>query len=230
MDFGAGTKVPREITSFYFLPGDLLFSRRWKFKTSKWPGFPWGAKKHRDLRQPKTPQWFANVEDVREVAGRGSSIPATNKFAEIQFWHPKIPRTSASTKIRGSYDGTMRRNSPKWSWRKIMFSIFEYFRRRTCDSILAGAYDAAEILEQEPVEELADKPDDKTLSPVNAPAPATPPTPPQSPKKIGSLPSPPPSAAGDLFSQAPPTNSTPALPPRKRGRPPKNPPQPPSQP
>ena len=30
-----------------------------------------------------------------------------------------------------------------------MFSIFEYLRRRTCDSMLAGAYDALEILESE---------------------------------------------------------------------------------
>jgi hypothetical protein len=30
-----------------------------------------------------------------------------------------------------------------------MFSIFEYLRRRVCDSFLAGAYDAIEILETE---------------------------------------------------------------------------------
>ena len=30
-----------------------------------------------------------------------------------------------------------------------MFSIFDYLRRRTCDSMLAGAYDALEILESE---------------------------------------------------------------------------------
>jgi hypothetical protein len=35
------------------------------------------------------------------------------------------------------------------SRRKIMFSIFDYLRRRTCDSMLAGAYDALEILESE---------------------------------------------------------------------------------
>ncbi len=107
-----------------------------------------------------------------------------------------------------------------------MFSIFEFFRRRTRDSILAGAYDAAEILEQKPYEEPLEKADDKSLG---SEKPKAPPPPLEPPKKIGSLPSPPPSSSGDLFSDAPPQGGTPPLPPRKRGRPPKNPPQSPDQ-
>jgi hypothetical protein len=37
-----------------------------------------------------------------------------------------------------------------------MFSIFDYLRRRTCDSMLAGAYDALEILESEKSLTVAD--------------------------------------------------------------------------
>jgi hypothetical protein len=37
-----------------------------------------------------------------------------------------------------------------------MFSVFDYLRRRTCDSMLAGAYDALEILESEKSLTVAD--------------------------------------------------------------------------
>ena len=59
-----------------------------------------------------------------------------------------------------------------------MFSIFDYLRRRTCDSFLAGAYDALEILESdkavtpaEPVEIADDeKSTVKNLLPEAVPA------------------------------------------------------------
>jgi len=107
-----------------------------------------------------------------------------------------------------------------------MFSFFEFFRRRTRDSILAGAYDAAEILEQKPFEESVEKPDGKSLGSKSLPLPP----PPATAKKIGVLPSPPAPANGDLFSENPPPGGSPPLPPRKRGRPPKNPPSTPGQP
>jgi hypothetical protein len=54
---------------------------------------------------------------------------------------------------------------------EIMFSIFEYLRRRACDSFLAGVYDAIEILETQKVMPAPAAEPDKplTLSPMTAP-------------------------------------------------------------
>ena len=105
-----------------------------------------------------------------------------------------------------------------------MFSFFDHLRRRTCDSVLAGMYDAFELIETRNAEEqtrTADlllakfdgeaepKPPAPAPVPTPRPAPAAPPRP--------SLPSP-----------TPPTLPAPtiggeSLQPRKRGRPPKGP-------
>ncbi len=102
-----------------------------------------------------------------------------------------------------------------------MFSIFEYLRKRTCDSVLAGVYDAMELIEPEnpgaPNLAEGEIPPEK-LPPPQAPSPEGA----AAPKKITSAPAPKePSAAGDLLSKMP--GSTGPLPSRKRGRPRKNP-------
>lgn len=104
-----------------------------------------------------------------------------------------------------------------------MFSFFDYLRRRTCDAIMAGAYDAAEILENRPVEEPVGEPGEKILAEKS-------PEKPEPPKKLGAAPSLPANSTGDLFTQVANDGSSPPLPPRKRGRPPKNPPPAPGQP
>lgn len=105
-----------------------------------------------------------------------------------------------------------------------MFSFFDHLRRRTCDSVLAGMYDAFELIETRNAEEqtrTADlllakfdgeaepKPLATAPVPTPRPAPAAPPRP--------SLPSPIP----PTLSAAP--TSGEILQPRKRGRPPKGP-------
>jgi hypothetical protein len=105
-----------------------------------------------------------------------------------------------------------------------MFSIFEYLRKRTCDSVLAGVYDAMEMIEPENPESLnlaeGEIPPEKLPAPI-APSPENG----SAPKKIASALAPetkePPT--GDLFPKLA-GNSGP-LPPRKRGRPRKNPPE-----
>jgi len=105
-----------------------------------------------------------------------------------------------------------------------MFSFFDHLRRRTCDSVLAGMYDAFELIKTRNAEEqtrTADlllakfdgeaetKPPAPSPVPVPRPAPAAPPRP--------SLPSPTPPTL-----PAAPTGGE-ILQPRKRGRPPKGP-------
>lgn len=105
-----------------------------------------------------------------------------------------------------------------------MFSFFDHLRRRTCDSVLAGMYDAFELIETRNAEEqtrTADlllakfdgeaepKPPVPAPVPTPRPAPAAPPRP--------SLPSPtPPTLPAH-------TTGGESLQPRKRGRPPKGP-------
>ena len=105
-----------------------------------------------------------------------------------------------------------------------MFSFFDHLRRRTCDSVLAGMYDAFELLETRNADEQTRTADlllakfdgeaePKTLAPAPVPtprpAPAVPPRP--------SLPSSTPPTAPAL------TTGGESLQPRKRGRPPKGP-------
>ena len=105
-----------------------------------------------------------------------------------------------------------------------MFSFFDHLRRRTCDSVLAGMYDAFELIETRNADEqtrTADlllakfdgeaEPKPPALAPVPTPrpAPAAPPRP--------SLPSPTPPTLPA------PTTGGESLQPRKRGRPPKGP-------
>ena len=105
-----------------------------------------------------------------------------------------------------------------------MFSFFDHLRRRTCDSVLAGMYDAFELIETRNAEEqtrTADllltkfdgeaepKPLATAPVPTPRPAPAVPPRP--------SLPSPIPPTPPAL------TTGGESLQPRKRGRPPKGP-------
>ena len=105
-----------------------------------------------------------------------------------------------------------------------MFSFFDHLRRRTCDSVLAGMYDAFELIETRNAEEQTRTADlllakfdgeaePKPLAPAPVPTPR--PAPPAPPRP--SLPSP-----------TPPTLPTPttggeSLQPRKCGRPPKGP-------
>ena len=103
-----------------------------------------------------------------------------------------------------------------------MFSIFEYLRKRTCDSVLAGVYDAMETIDPENPEafNLAEG----EIPPEKLPAPNKPsPDGNSTPKKITSAPQPQNPPAKDLFSDHPGNNGP--LPPRKRGRPRKNPPE-----
>jgi len=105
-----------------------------------------------------------------------------------------------------------------------MFSFFDYLRRWTCDSIVAGAYDAMDVLGSKPTEEAGDNSDGKALGPVGTEKPVENAEP---PKKIASPVPPTPNSAPDLFSQIPKNETDAPLPSRKRGRPPKNPPKPP---
>jgi len=109
-----------------------------------------------------------------------------------------------------------------------MFSFFDHLRRRTCDSVLAGMYDAFELIETRNADEqtrTADlllakfdgeaEPKPLATAPVPAPRPATAPAPAVTqrvslpPPAVTALPVPP--AGGENLQ------------PRKRGRPPKNP-------
>ena len=103
-----------------------------------------------------------------------------------------------------------------------MFSFFDHLRRRTCDSVLAGMYDAFELIETRNADEQTRTADlllakfdgeaePKPLAPVPTPrpVPAIPPRP--------SLPSPIPPTPPAL------TTGGESLQPRKRGRPPKGP-------
>ena len=107
-----------------------------------------------------------------------------------------------------------------------MFSFFDHLRRRTCDSVLAGMYDAFEIIETRNADEqtrtadlLLAKFDGEAEPKSLAPAPVTTPRPvptPVAPPRP-SLPSPTPPTL-----PAPPAGGE-SLQPRKRGRPPKGP-------
>jgi hypothetical protein len=99
-----------------------------------------------------------------------------------------------------------------------MFSFFDYLRRRTCDSVLAGVYDAFELIETRNAEEqsraaelLLAKFDDQAGPKPLAPAPVAAPQP--APVRPSAPPAPPTalSSGGQSFQ------------PRKRGRPPKGP-------
>lgn len=105
-----------------------------------------------------------------------------------------------------------------------MFSFFDHLRRRTCDSVLAGMYDAFELIETRNAEE-ATRTADLLLAKFDGEAEPKPPAP-------APVPSPRPAPAApprpSLPSPAPPTLPAPltggeALQPRKRGRPPKGP-------
>ena len=96
-----------------------------------------------------------------------------------------------------------------------MFSFFDHLRRRTCDSVLAGMYDAFELIETRNADEqtrtadlllakFGGEAEPKPPAPVPVPTPRPIPTPVTPPR-----PSPP--AGGQ------------ALQPRKRGRPPRGP-------
>jgi len=88
-----------------------------------------------------------------------------------------------------------------------MFSIFDYLRRRTCDSFLAGAYDALEILESEKavtVVEPAEIADGKKAAEnhsLSEPAPAPVKVP--EPLKIVAPPKPPPAPVAKQTSSPP---------------------------
>ena len=103
-----------------------------------------------------------------------------------------------------------------------MFSFFDHLRRRTCDSVLAGMYDAFELIETRNPDEqtraadlLLAKFDGEAESKTPAPVPAPRPVPATPPRPLLPAPTPPahpaPSAGGE------------SLQPRKRGRPPKAP-------
>lgn len=107
-----------------------------------------------------------------------------------------------------------------------MFSFFDHLRRRTCDSVLAGMYDAFELIETRNADEqtrTADlllakfdgEADPKPLATAPVPTPRPAPTPSVTPRPL--LPSPAPPTL-----PAPPAGGE-SLQPRKRGRPPKGP-------
>ncbi len=103
-----------------------------------------------------------------------------------------------------------------------MFSFFDHLRRRTCDSVLAGMYDAFELIETRNAEEqtrtadlLLAKFDGDAEPKPPAPVPTPRPAPAAPPRPLTSSPTPPPLPA--------PTTGGESLQPRKRGRPPKNP-------
>lgn len=94
-----------------------------------------------------------------------------------------------------------------------MLPFFDFLRRWTRDSILAGAYDAAEVLQNQPVEEPLPSPPNSSTKPSEQPVEKIEP-----PRRI----SPPPSQPNPALFPA--SESLPPLPPRRRGRPRKNPP------
>lgn len=116
-----------------------------------------------------------------------------------------------------------------------MFSFFDYLRRRTCDSVLAGLYDACDLIEAQNANESGQMAENlpgsfagpAELKPVDPPPahgerPPTTPRPTQGPP--GGRPNSPPSGGPPIprFPQqpAPPGGDSEA---RKRGRPPKSP-------
>jgi hypothetical protein len=105
-----------------------------------------------------------------------------------------------------------------------MFSFFDHLRRRTCDSVLAGMYDAFELIETRNAEEqtrtadlLLVKFDGEAEPKPPAPVPVSAPRPAPTVTQRPSLPSPTPPTLPA------PTTGGESLQPRKRGRPPKNP-------
>ncbi len=105
-----------------------------------------------------------------------------------------------------------------------MFSFFDHLRRRTCDSVLAGMYDAFELIETRNADEQTRTADlllakfdgevePKPLTPAPMPTPRSAPTPSATPRPP--LPSP-----TRPTLPAPPAGGE-SLEPRKRGRPPK---------
>ena len=105
-----------------------------------------------------------------------------------------------------------------------MFSFFDHLRRRTCDSVLAGMYDAFELIETRNAEEQTRTADlllakfdgeaePKPLAPAPVPTPR--PAPAALSRPLTSSPTPPTLPA--------PTTGGESLQPRKRGRPPKGP-------
>ena len=107
-----------------------------------------------------------------------------------------------------------------------MFSFFDHLRRRTCDSVLAGMYDAFELIETRNADEQTRTADlllakfdgeaePKLLTPAPVPPPRSAPTPSATPRPP--LPSP-----TRPTLPAPPAGGE-SLEPRKRGRPPKGP-------
>lgn len=106
-----------------------------------------------------------------------------------------------------------------------MFSFFDHLRRRTCDSVLAGMYDAFELIETRNADEqtrtadlllakFGGEAEPKPLAPAPVPAPRPAPAPSGTPRP--SLPSPPPATLPAPLAGGEP------LQPRKRGRPPKS--------
>ena len=102
-----------------------------------------------------------------------------------------------------------------------MFSFFDHLRRRTCDSVLAGMYDAFELIETRNADEQTRTADlllakfdgeaePKPLAPAPVPTPRPVPTNAAPPRPLLSSPTPP----------TPPVGGE-SLQPRKRGRPPK---------
>jgi hypothetical protein len=109
-----------------------------------------------------------------------------------------------------------------------VFSIFEYLRRRVCDSMVAGAYDAIEAMQNQPIAQGQEIECRKSPSPADADA-----SPPCVKKIAPAPPTPPdrsPNQPSDLFTPLLENTKEPPLPSRKRGRPRKNPPPPPSLP
>jgi len=105
-----------------------------------------------------------------------------------------------------------------------MFSFFDHLRRRTCDSVLAGMYDAFELIETRNAEEQT-RTADLLLAKFDGEAEPKTPAPMPTPRPVPA----PPTAPAAPRPSLPPLN-LPALPgggeslqPRKRGRPPKNP-------
>ena len=107
-----------------------------------------------------------------------------------------------------------------------MFSFFDHLRRRTCDSVLAGMYDAFELIETRNAEEQTRTADlllakfdgeaePKTLAPAPVPTPRPVPTPVAPPRPALPSPTPPTPPASTAGGES--------LQPRKRGRPPKGP-------
>lgn len=105
-----------------------------------------------------------------------------------------------------------------------MFSFFDHLRRRTCDSVLAGMYDAFELIETRNAEEQT-RTADLLLAKFDGEAEPKPPAP-----APVLTPRPTPAALSRPLTSSPTPPTLPALPtggeslqPRKRGRPPKGP-------